>query len=135
MLGELGSSPRSNLDIKNIPVANSLPRLSRYANHLVKCQEKGCRMEMTKESKKSRAPAKKVVRNTSPLPDFQDLMPISDLAKQLPKRVSYNTLHGWMEDGRASISGKNVKLKWWKMPYGRASTIQAYREFLMELNT
>ncbi len=71
---------------------------------------------------------------SEPLPNPDELMPISDLAKQLPKRVSYNTLHGWMEDERESNRGNIVRLKWWKMPYGKASTYEAFKQFLSELN-
>ena len=71
---------------------------------------------------------------TNYVPDPSDMYPISVLAKKLPHGVGYAAITAWIATGRESVSGKLVKMKSWKMPFGRASTVQAYREFIEALN-
>lgn len=69
-------------------------------------------------------------------PDKEEVVPLTDLAKMIPRSPSYDyaTIRAWADQGRRSISGVVVKLEWMQMPWGRGTSWEAYQRFIKELN-
>ena len=65
--------------------------------------------------------------------DPTELVLLRDFGKKL--RISYLTVRAYWEKGRKNtLTGKQVHLATCRTLTGRATTMQAYREFLKELN-
>jgi hypothetical protein len=68
-------------------------------------------------------------------PFEEKVIPLRELGKKLPDRPRYTTVVGWVTLGRRNMySGKRVRMECLKMPYGLASSIEAYKRFLAALN-
>lgn len=67
--------------------------------------------------------------------DAHNLVSLAALARLIPGRVTQKTVRVWCEQGRRNRStGKVVFLRRVQMPYGWASSMDHYYQFLEELN-
>ena len=66
---------------------------------------------------------------------IRDAVLLRDLCKLLPDKPARGTLFRYCSRGLVSpVSGKVVKLRFVHLPRGIASTVEAYYEFIEELN-
>ena len=62
-------------------------------------------------------------------------MSFKELARLLPQRRRPRTIEAWTRNGRLNRrTGKRVKLASIRLPQGRGSSLDAYYEFLAELD-
>ncbi len=67
-------------------------------------------------------------------PSVELPLAFSELGRAVNYKVGRNTVREWAEEGRVSTSGNRVYLEWIMMPWGRATTVEAYYRFLDRLN-
>jgi hypothetical protein len=65
--------------------------------------------------------------------DESEYMLLSDLCGVIPGKPTYETIRRWATQGVLSQNKARVKLQTVKLPTGRGSSIQLYRDFLMRL--
>ncbi len=83
---------------------------------------------------RKRKGCKPMIAKASRLPPLEDLMQLPELGKKLPGKPGPCALRLWVTKGRKSVSGEIIKMKCWMGTNGRVSTLDAYREFMEQLN-